>query len=64
MVTINIHEAPASTCAGCKGKITTKDNPAPPLEDTIAVPRPPATGDYCLPTTNGQLADPPVWVPR
>lgn len=64
MVTINIHQAPSHRCDGCRDRVKAKDAPAPPIDDTIPVPRPPSTGDWCMPASNGQLADPPVWVPR
>ncbi len=39
-----------------------KDNPVPPIDDTITVKRPPATGEWCLCAVDGVVAT--DWAPK
>lgn len=59
-VTIQINE---SKCPGRGESVGVRDNPGPPLDDTVCVPLPPPAGNYHISAVNGQITtNPPAWV--
>lgn len=62
-VTINVygpvHVTERSPCGKNVPKVG--DNPAPPIDDTITIPKPPASGTWCFCVTDGVIPNPATW---